>query len=178
MLPDGYCSEMKKDEALASFALALSTRSRCNLTVKTQVFLKMLPLPLFSRLLIDLLSRNLKNHSKSMSETPQNPSKTHFDFSSFFPALPGRVWKGSGLPDGLPKESLEASSGVPGAFKSLSFSARPLWKPPNSILGPSWTSWGSPSRLEDDARRLQDAPKRLQYTSKTPPHPPRRVQIC
>ena len=60
-LPDGYYSEMKKDEVLASFALALSIRPRCNLTAKTQVFLKLLILPSFSRLLIELLSRSLKN---------------------------------------------------------------------------------------------------------------------
>ena len=63
-LPDGYCSEMKEDEVLASSALALSIRPRCNLTAKTQVFLKILTFTLFPRSLIYLLSRNLKKAFK------------------------------------------------------------------------------------------------------------------
>ena len=63
-LPDEYCSETKEDEVLASSALALSIRPRCNLTAKTQVFLKIITFTLFPRSLIYLLSRNLKKAFK------------------------------------------------------------------------------------------------------------------
>ena len=45
-----------------------------------------------------------------MSKTAQNHSKTLFDIRCVSETLPERVWKDFGLPNGCPKEVLEASS--------------------------------------------------------------------
>ena len=48
--------------------------------------------------------------SKSFSEVIQNRSKTVFEVTFVLETLPGRVWNDFELPNGFPKEVLEASS--------------------------------------------------------------------
>ena len=71
-LPDGYYPEMQKNQVLASVLLVLSTRPRCNLTVKTQVFLKILALSCFSFLHIILSHGDCK---KTFKTTPSEGPK-------------------------------------------------------------------------------------------------------
>ena len=71
-LPDGCYPEMEKNKVLASVLLVLSTRPRCNLTVKTQVFLKIIALSCFSLLHIILSHGDFKKAFKiSPSEAPK-----------------------------------------------------------------------------------------------------------
>ena len=78
--------EKKKDPA--SFLLTLSTWRRCNLTVKTQVFLKILTSSLLSFLLVILAHEAFKNYQKLVSKTSQNHPKTLFDISCVLETLP------------------------------------------------------------------------------------------
>ena len=87
-LPDGYYFEMEKNYFLASFALVLSTRPGCNLTVKTEVFLKILTLSRFSLLHIILSHGDFKKHSKTVLEEPRKPSKRPFEANCGFEVLP------------------------------------------------------------------------------------------
>ena len=57
---DAHQSQIEKKRIHASFALALSTLRRCNLTVKNQVFLKILTLSLSAFLLHILCHKDFK----------------------------------------------------------------------------------------------------------------------
>ena len=61
---DVYQSQSKKNKTLASFVFTLSTLRRCNLTVKTQVFLNIFTLSLLSVLLIILTRGDFKKTFK------------------------------------------------------------------------------------------------------------------
>ena len=51
-----------------------------------------------------------KKASKSVSNVLQKLSKTLLEIASVLETLPRRVWNDFGVPNGLPKEVLEASS--------------------------------------------------------------------
>ena len=77
-LPDGYYPEMEKNKVLASVLLVLSTRPRCNLTVKTQVFLKILAVSCFSLLHIILSHGDFKEPFKMCPHEAPNPFQEAF----------------------------------------------------------------------------------------------------
>ena len=74
-LSDVHQSQIEKKKAPARFAHTLSTWRRCNLTVKTQVFLKILTSSLLSFLLVILAHEAFKNNQKLVSKTSQNYPK-------------------------------------------------------------------------------------------------------
>ena len=145
-LSHAYQWKIQKKRVHASFLLALSTLRSCNLTVKTEVFLKILTSSLLSLLLIILAHEGLKNSQKLVSKTSQNQSKTLFDISCVLGALPWRLWNDFGLPNSLPKEVLEASSrpsktssfqlGFPGCFQNG------FWRPFGPFGARVWIIFG------------------------------------
>ena len=104
-----------KSMLLSRFLNALTSTSICNPIVKTHMFLQLFSFRVFFFLFVALSCPASKKASKSVSETPQNPSKTDFDFSFSLAVLSCRGRKGSVLPNGLLKEVLEAPQEPPKA---------------------------------------------------------------
>ena len=109
-LLEEYQFQNEKNMVPEGFELELSTLRRCNLTMKTHVFLNIFTLSLLSVLPVILSRGGSKNASKSISKGFQNHSTTIFDGICVLETLLEPVWNDFGLPNGFPKEVLEASS--------------------------------------------------------------------
>ena len=105
-LSNVYQSQIEKKKVLASFVLALSTLRRCNLPVKTQVFLKIFTSSLLSLLLIILAHEGLKKQLKiGVQDVPkpfQNALRSQVRVSS----VSGTGLEGFWTPKWLPKRGL------------------------------------------------------------------------
>ena len=102
-LSDVHQSQIEKKKALASFVLALSTLRRCNLTVKTLVFLKIFTSSLLSLLLIILAHEDLKKHSKIGVQDGPKPFQNALRYQVRVGSASGTGLEGFWIPKWPPK---------------------------------------------------------------------------